>query len=610
MHSRKKSSTNIVKQSGTCNQHGRNKYNNYSYGTNNCNTYNYNPYYKRYALAVLLFLSLLMLSACGSVGPNPGNPTFKNYNTGTTGLDIVFFKSNLKEVYEDETIPRALYLYNKGSYTLDRDVQKGKLSITYDEYYLRLAEESPTGKILEIPPPENIDPDGMFWGKSINAPLGDEEYFEYVFKIQPLNNLRDTMKTTINYQLCFPYHNELTISTCIDTKKYTYDQAASVCKQTTYSSGSGQGGPVAVVKVVPDISLYKTNIVRPQFKIYIQNKGEGYIVDSNGTEVCSAANVAKRASNLGVVRVSAELSGRPLTCYPGTIKVKSGGDNMAKCYVSDEDTQYYTNVTRNFVAPLTVKVDYGYVIIEKEEITIKRLQDINKQEAEACGYYEYHDGTKCISLCEYCKNPAHINEKICQDRIKASGSSSTFAFDKDFSCQCSKSKCLALKPDGHCILGFCSGDSYCCDEDECRDKEDGAACQVVYTCKNHKCDNTTSQCKTNFGAKNYTCMAKSECDSTTIHTGQCPPVSDPNIVCCLKNDCKGKPDGAFCGDHYTCSSGRCDLTLNQCDALYATQNYGCMPKSQCDVTKKRPEALCPSSLGANYACCARHIITT
>jgi len=461
---------------------------------------------------------MLIITGC-NIG---GTSTIKDYHVGTDGVKIVFFSSNLKEVYETDTIGRSLFIQNKGVYSLN-NTRKGVLVVSYDEYYITLnTNQSPTPKIKVI---DNLS------GKGMNNPLGDEDYYEYVFNVAPLNELRSTVQTTIDYQLCYPYQTEVTIPTCIDTRKYTQDQSIPVCKQTTYTSSSGQGSPVAITKIIPEISM-KGDVTRPQFSIYVENKGTGYVINNTGDDVCSGNNIAKRAGSLGTIHVNAVLSGRKLTCSPSDIVLKSG-DNIARCFVSDDNLSFYNKTTRNYIAPLTVNLDYGYVNIEKETVTIKRLTDIRTDiQAKSCGYYEHSDGNKCISLCDYCKtNPTSAD---CIARRNAGNVSSSFKFDNNFGCVCSKSQCLSLSPTGQCIFGFCAGSDYCCNVDDCRDKEDNAACGGdQYVCRNHICLKNETQCQVQWSG-NYTCSSKALCNSTTIQVGYCPPKTDPNIVCCIK----------------------------------------------------------------------------
>lgn len=478
----------------------------------------------RFMTGVLISL-IFIVAGCG-VGPGTGVKV-KDFHVGDQGINILFFKSNLKEVFETDEVGRSLYIQNKGAYSIN-GTQHAVLSVSYDEYYLTLEPESPTGQSITIPNEQSQQM--SFSGKGLNNPLGDEDYYEYLFKIAPLNALRDTVKTTITYQLCYPYQTEVTIATCIDTRKYTQDQSTPVCKQTTYSSSSGQGGPMAITKIVPEISM-SGNVTRPQFSIYVANKGNGYLINNTGDDVCSPENIAKRAGNLGTVKVGALLSGRQLTCSPAELRLKSG-DNFVRCFVSEADLELYKSTTRNYVAPLTVTLDYGYVDIEKEEITIKRLYDLQPNlEAKSCGYYEYLNSTGgCVSLCDYCKYQNPPYPQICAERLDQNNLS-YFRFDEEFTCSCSKGTCLTLRPDGQCVFGFCSGSNYCCNTNECRGKADNSTCGDHNVCRNNKCTNIT-MCEVQWGSQNRSCMNIGSCNETTIVRGLCPPNSDPNIVCC------------------------------------------------------------------------------
>ena len=466
---------------------------------------------------IILVISVFLISGCGPVTGGDNN----KYHVGTDGVSAEFFKSNPDSVFEQDTFSISLFLKNLGSYTIN-STTPGRLSINYDDYYMTL--DDTTKKTIQV----------ALHGKDREEPMGGEEYYEFLFTTRTLNSLMDSIKTSISYSLCYPYRTELSIGTCIDTKISSQDQRVDACKTQVYTDSQGQGGPVVITKIEPEVHSVDAKTVRPQFKIFVENRGNGYVLlRKTATEdICNAININRTSPTLNRISVHASLSNIEMTCNPPELQLKDSGDNYFRCYVSDANTNQYVNTRMNYVAPLTVSLDYGYVEVISKNIEIKRKYDYEIK-SKRCGFYEVEDGSNCISLCEFCARPANTNDARCQKNLNIANWSGF----KDFSCLCSKAKCTSLNGQGLCVFGYCSGEQYCCKTDACVGKADGSQCEDNFVCVNEKCNQAITECtwKATHDTTHakYSCMTDASCNQTTIEKGLCP--GNINLVCCKPN---------------------------------------------------------------------------
>ncbi|MGV8086282.1 MAG: hypothetical protein ACP5N1_01500 [Candidatus Woesearchaeota archaeon] len=447
-------------------------------------------YRKIASTSIVLVMLLLFFSGCQQ-------SSGETYRTGTNGLIIEFTKSNPKSIYEGEEFGTALIVTNIGSYNITKD-NPAILKTCIDDYRLKFLDSENNCN------EESID----LIGKGRNYPKGDEEFYQHNFESLRLTHLRESSKTNINYNLCYPYNTELTIVTCIDTKVANRDESAVACSSETYSSGTGQGAPIAVTKIVPEI-LLQSEYVRPQFKIYIENKGNGYVTDRS---TCDNTDINDRNSS-GRVNIYAWLSDRILECGPDNSQSLRlvDGESFIRCYLPNNDNGYL-RTSKNYLTPLTVRIEYTYTTITEQEIEIKRDDTLEQVVTNECNIYQVRNSEgECVDKCTYCaSNPTDVT--VCKDNWPTTD----FTFGENFSCSCLLAQCNTKEPKGNCIKGYCPGNLYCCNTIKCDNYQveyNGVCMDKCAYCREHGDDTTI--CPSTFNFENFECQSinKTECNS-------------------------------------------------------------------------------------------------
>jgi hypothetical protein len=472
---------------------------------------------KLHIIIALCVLSLVLAGCSGS-----GTYNAKTSKIGTQGLIIELSKSNPKSVYEHEEFGTALFIKNMGSTDVTEE-NPAMLRVNYDTYRLSSAggyyDEYRLGlgdyNTLEVP---NI----ILRGKSQYYPVGEDKAAAFYFTSNSLTHLREGAKTEVSYNLCYPYATTMTTMTCIDTKKVTNDASAVACESTPYSGTAGQGAPIVITKIEPEI-LLQNDYVRPQFKIYIQNVGKGYVTS---TQRCGEVNINDRDS-LGRVRVEAWLSEEKLECGPdniGSLKLVDS-ESFIRCSLPKYDNGY-SKLKKNYITPLEIRIDYTYTDIDKIEVEINRNDAyVSETQQGMCNSYEIEYNNKCITKCEYCA--AHLGDPICQ----SNDLNQEFSIGKDFSCSCDLTTCNTKQEKGNCIKGYCPGNSYCCSTNKCDTWQIEYAGQCIDKC--YYCSKVNpldyKLCPQSFNFTNFNCelISKAQCQSAgqACITGYCGGVN-------------------------------------------------------------------------------------
>jgi hypothetical protein len=452
----------------------------------------------------LLILILTVISGCSQTG------TTATYRTGTDGLIFDFSKVNPKSVYEGEEFGTSLFIKNVGSYDIITRNNPAQLTVTYDDYRLEFIQNSNSAPITNI----------WLHGKNQYYPVGEETPVSFYFNSKRLTYLRESATTSINYNLCFPYQTELTTMTCIDTKTANNDDSAAACTSEPYSGSAGQGAPIVITKIEPEI-LLQTDYVRPQFKIYIENRGNGYVAN---TERCDMTNI-NDVETSSRVTVTAWLSGELLNCGPdnmGEVRVVDS-ESYIECSLPNTDNKY-SREKKNYITPLTVRLSYTYTLIEKQDVEIKRNELLKQDVTQGtCNSYQLEFNGGCITKCEYCaKYPGDTAN--CYAQAHTANNNLQFQFGPNFGCTCNVAQCNTKLKDGNCLNteGFCPGGLYCCSNSQCSTSQIESHGQCIDKCVYCLLNPSDTQC-VGLNLTGFACrsMTLEDCNKYQTSVGGC-----------------------------------------------------------------------------------------
>jgi len=136
----------------------------------------------------------------------------------------------------------------------------------------------------------------------------------------------------------------------------------------TVSLSGGQGGPIAVTKVVPSM-LAINNGVKARFRIYIKNLNKKGMIYSKG----AYSKNCDSAPHLNKVLFGATLSGVPLICKPttptGELALNVGQDTIVSCEINlDKAKGVYST-------GLTIGMEYAYSQDISKKISVNKPID-------------------------------------------------------------------------------------------------------------------------------------------------------------------------------------------------------------------------------------------
>jgi len=332
-------------------------------------------------------------SGSGSFLPSFGSSSKKtpevNVYVGTSGLTAEFAKTAPPpKVFEQSSFPILLRIRNIGAYSLNYPSSPlGILSIGRERDYIPQLIIEENNKIT-LRANDNELAFGVD-GKTQLNPQGDELIISINARTGKLDPQSENKQSTLTATLCYPYKTTLSTTICIDPDVAGVRPGKKACTVKELAFNGGQGAPIAIVKIepqmIPEVGQSpgsKADVIKPQFLIFVENKGKGTPVDNRFySESCSrrdAADVAYpwnvayiRAYTTSETKEAKENFGNQLICCPnkdGQCPETATGDTAG--FLRFKDKKDYIRCTfkkgilRNsdaYTSPLRIEIDYGYV---------------------------------------------------------------------------------------------------------------------------------------------------------------------------------------------------------------------------------------------------------
>ncbi len=336
---------------------------------------------KKIIFAVII-ASMFLIAGCeggklfggGSKDTTP--MTDADVRVGVQGLTMEFVQNAPPErVFEGSEdnpsiFPIVVDLKNKGAFDIEDDKETidkfegGVLVFGFEKAYVGVATDDDEAK-------QEFD----IKGKSIYNLGGDEEFREVNAETKEIGAQSETQPSTIFATACYPYQTILGTSVCVDTDVYETGKGRKACTVKDMVFSEGQGAPVTITKIetrmLPDVD---TNTVKPHFVIYIENKGNGEVVNLDKVDTACSSE-ALNYTDFNAINLIVSLSDKNLNCNVGGVASESieirlrGKEDMVRCTLNEG-----VDIGRDaYMTPLKIELNYGYTFTISKGIIIEKV---------------------------------------------------------------------------------------------------------------------------------------------------------------------------------------------------------------------------------------------
>lgn len=321
-------------------------------------------------------------SSIGSFSPFGSSSSKKitdvNIYVGTQGLTAEFVKgAPPPKVFESSSFPILLKIRNNGAYSIKGRQEphlSGLMVIGNEKDYIRIVSVEKNTRAKSGATQNEIWFD--LEGKTQTNLKGNEIVVAVNAQTGKLDPQSENKPSTLTATLCYPYKTTLSTTVCIDPDVAGIRPGKKVCAVKDISFGGGQGAPIAVTKIESQmIPIADKDIIKPQFLIFVENKGNGNPVNIIGYyTACKEIDFnSKETWNAATLRAytSGKEGENQLVCCPnkeGQCPEDAVGDMAG--FIRFRDRKDYVKCTfRNgqprdydaFTSPLRIEIDYGYV---------------------------------------------------------------------------------------------------------------------------------------------------------------------------------------------------------------------------------------------------------
>ena len=321
---------------------------------------------------VFVFLLLFILQGCsGGIFQSKTGVKQVDVHQGTTGLTMDFgTNAPPSKTYMEQYFPITLTLKNKGAY----DIDTGYLTLVYEKDYVRFDSSSWNTEKDKIQVKDNNKASIRLKGRNKYDNMGDSTSLTINAQTLHLDNQSELHNVNIIAFACYDYYDDLSTDVCIDFDPYNTKITNKPCTSAS-KSYSGQGGPIAIDSLTPNMFIDEDGGIKPSFEISITNKGDGLPYERGlSDDVCSSTTISHKMLN--VVGVEATLAGKKMTCSPNYLKngLVSLKDDTTKVRCVLDDTLYRSEDDPfAYTTTLQIHLDYGYRITKTTIVEIDRF---------------------------------------------------------------------------------------------------------------------------------------------------------------------------------------------------------------------------------------------
>lgn len=309
-------------------------------------------------IIIVMLLVVLVISGCKGTGREIHTIVTGDIYKGTTGLSMEFLSAPT-DVFEESPFRISVDLRNDGAF----DIENGYLTLGLETDFINVDEWTLRKPITSMI--ENNQVEFDLGGKSTLNPEGSQGIVSMSLSAKTIEKMREKHTSTILLTGCYGYKTKLSEAVCIDTDVLGMRSIEKACEVEDKTLDS-QGAPVAITKVEVDM-LPHEDMIRPQFLIYVENKGNGEVVKAASIKnACSGESVAY--DDFNVVDIKAYLFDKPLKCTPSQIKLRKKKDEI-RCILDEGISKEEGTHSET----LNLELDYGYTNTISTTVDIKKL---------------------------------------------------------------------------------------------------------------------------------------------------------------------------------------------------------------------------------------------
>lgn len=314
-------------------------------------------------MIVLLVGMLVSGAACDPLSKKPSKEVdelskydLKNIRSGTRGLEMKFVKNiPPDQVYDTDYLTAIVNIKNKGAENVeDAWFYLGGFDTSIVPFDTRGIPLEMTDAAYDYIP-----------GKD---ELGGEEgeiTLTFTTQLGGLPEGTDVYEPNIILTTCYDYKTIANPIVCIDPNPFGVYTASKACEPRTVSTAGGQGGPIAVTRVEQSPSRG-----RVQFKIFIENKGQGKAIADEKFSTCNLIETTDYRYVNKLDSYTVEASGLDLIkCQPDPENMRLVNDKAVLVCSFDISP---TNVPA-YTVPLNIELIYNYM----ESTKPKKIRILN-----------------------------------------------------------------------------------------------------------------------------------------------------------------------------------------------------------------------------------------
>jgi len=308
---------------------------------------------KRYTIPLTVFL-IILITSCGSSDPAPRYRS--DLYKGSVAIDMNFLvNAPPSELYENSPFRVGVHLKNSGA---GHDTN-GILLIGYEEDYIEFGEDSRYYTQNRV--------DFNLEGRTLQNLYGQDEKFLFELSTKDVDRMTTHHESNIYVTACYDFMTFATVEVCIDTDIYNERDNEKVCRVSD-TLLKDQGAPVAIKRIEHEMLPDGLDLIKPTFKIYVQNVGSGKVINENSVEKACSSETLSKDEDMDIIDIEVKMGGVSLECAPLPLHLQRNND-FVRCWHPDGiNTNFVT-----FQSFLEIKLSYGYMETISRNIDIKRI---------------------------------------------------------------------------------------------------------------------------------------------------------------------------------------------------------------------------------------------